>query len=131
VKTPLTSALIALLLLMVARLPAAAGESPQGPAATKVQIATTHPMRYYISLPKDWSPNRKWPVLVAPSAHYGDKGRNIAIFAAERDARKAGFNALVVEDATRGIDTGGSLGKAWADMTGAGVRRIKAADIAA
>ena len=47
------------------------------------------------------------------------------------DARKAGFNALVVEDATRGIDTGGSLGKAWADMTGAGVRRIKAADIAA
>ncbi len=76
---------------MVARLPAAAGESPQGPAATKVQIATTHPMRYYISLPKDWSPNRKWPVLVAPSAHYGDKGRNIAIFAAERDARKAGF----------------------------------------
>jgi nicotinamidase/pyrazinamidase len=46
------------------------------------------------------------------------------------DARRAGFSASVIEDATRGIDAGGSLGKAWADMTGAGVARIKAADIA-
>jgi nicotinamidase/pyrazinamidase len=46
------------------------------------------------------------------------------------DARRAGFNASVIEDATRGIDAGGSLGKAWQDMTGAGVKRIKAADIA-
>ena len=45
------------------------------------------------------------------------------------DARRAGFEALVIEDATRGIDAGGSLGKAWTDMTGAGVRRIKSADI--
>jgi len=45
------------------------------------------------------------------------------------DARKAGFAASVIEDATRGIDTGGSLGKAWADMTGAGVRRIRSTDI--
>jgi nicotinamidase/pyrazinamidase len=41
------------------------------------------------------------------------------------DARKAGFEAVVIEDATRGIDAGGSLGKAWADMTGAGVRRLQ------
>src|SRR2546425_11574461 len=46
------------------------------------------------------------------------------------DARKAGFAATVIEDATRGIDTGGSLAKAWADMTGAGVKRIKSSDIA-
>jgi nicotinamidase/pyrazinamidase len=46
------------------------------------------------------------------------------------DAKRAGFNASVIEDATRGIDAGGSLGKAWTDMTGAGVGRIKAADIA-
>ena len=46
------------------------------------------------------------------------------------DAKRAGFNASVIEDATRGIDAGGSLGKAWQDMTGAGVGRIKAADIA-
>jgi nicotinamidase/pyrazinamidase len=32
------------------------------------------------------------------------------------DARKMGFAATVVEDATRGIDTGGSLAKAWKDM---------------
>jgi nicotinamidase/pyrazinamidase len=45
------------------------------------------------------------------------------------DARRAGFDALVIEDATRGIDAGGSLGKAWTDMTAAGVRRITSADI--
>jgi nicotinamidase/pyrazinamidase len=45
------------------------------------------------------------------------------------DARKAGFDAYVIEDATRGIDAGGSLGKAWADMTSAGVKRIQASDI--
>jgi nicotinamidase/pyrazinamidase len=45
------------------------------------------------------------------------------------DARKAGFSAVVIEDATRGIDTGGSLGKAWADMTGAGVKRIQSRDL--
>ena len=46
------------------------------------------------------------------------------------DARKAGFAASVIEDATRGIDAGGSLAKAWQDMTGAGVQRIRSADFA-
>jgi nicotinamidase/pyrazinamidase len=46
------------------------------------------------------------------------------------DARKAGFDAYVVEDACRGIDTQGSLAKAWADMAKAGVKRIQSADIA-
>ena len=46
------------------------------------------------------------------------------------DARKAGFDAYVVEDACRGIDTQGSLAKAWADMDKAGVKRIKSTDIA-
>ena len=41
------------------------------------------------------------------------------------DARKAGFEAAVIEDATRGIDAGGSLAKAWSDMTGAGVQRLQ------
>ena len=45
------------------------------------------------------------------------------------DARKSGFAAYVIEDATRGIDAGGSLGKAWHDMTGAGVKRIMSSDI--
>jgi nicotinamidase/pyrazinamidase len=46
------------------------------------------------------------------------------------DARKAGFETYVVEDACRGIDTQGSMAKAWADMTKAGVKRIQSADIA-
>jgi nicotinamidase/pyrazinamidase len=47
------------------------------------------------------------------------------------DARRAGFDAAVIEDATRGIDAGGSLAKAWADMAAAGVARIKSAAIVA
>src|SRR5271170_8006347 len=46
------------------------------------------------------------------------------------DARKAGFEAFVIEDACRGIDTQGSLAKAWADMAKAGVKRIQSGDIA-
>jgi nicotinamidase/pyrazinamidase len=45
------------------------------------------------------------------------------------DARRARFAALVIEDATRGIDAGGSLGRAWADMTAAGVTRIQSSDL--
>jgi nicotinamidase/pyrazinamidase len=45
------------------------------------------------------------------------------------DARKAGFDAVVIEDATRGIDAGGSLGKAWTDMSGAGVQRLQSSAI--
>ena len=47
------------------------------------------------------------------------------------DARKAGLEVTVIEDATRGIDAQGSLAKAWADMSAAGVKRIQTADIAA
>ncbi|MGY4574849.1 bifunctional nicotinamidase/pyrazinamidase [Bradyrhizobium sp. BEA-2-5] len=46
------------------------------------------------------------------------------------DARKAGFETYVVEDACRGIDTQGSLAKAWDDMAKAGVKRIQSSDIA-
>jgi nicotinamidase/pyrazinamidase len=45
------------------------------------------------------------------------------------DARKAGFEAAVIEDATRGIDAGGSLAKSWQDMTGAGVQRLQSSAI--
>jgi len=45
------------------------------------------------------------------------------------DARKAGFEAVVIEDACRGIDVNGSLAKAWQDMQGAGVKRVQSADI--
>jgi nicotinamidase/pyrazinamidase len=45
------------------------------------------------------------------------------------DARRAGFDAAVIEDATRGIDAGGSLARAWSDMTSAGVKRIQSTQL--
>jgi nicotinamidase/pyrazinamidase len=47
------------------------------------------------------------------------------------DARRAGFGATVIEDATRAIDTGGSLAKAWQDMTAAGVGRAHSSTVQA
>jgi nicotinamidase/pyrazinamidase len=46
------------------------------------------------------------------------------------DARRLGFEALVIEDATRAIDLDGSLATAWAQMAAAGVKRIQSAAIA-
>ncbi|MDR6889447.1 MULTISPECIES: bifunctional nicotinamidase/pyrazinamidase [Variovorax] len=45
------------------------------------------------------------------------------------DARKAGFEVYVIEDATRAIDLNGSLAAAWKQMTAKGVKRIQSADI--
>lgn len=41
------------------------------------------------------------------------------------DARRMGFEAVVIEDACRAIDTGGSLAAAWRDMLAAGVQRVQ------
>src|SRR5919108_4181823 len=64
------------------------------------------------------------------NAYFAGLATDFCVAWSALDARRAGFQASVIEDATRGIDAGGSLGKAWSDMTGAGVRRIKSADIA-
>ena len=45
------------------------------------------------------------------------------------DARKRGFRATVIEDACRAIDTGGSLMKAWQNMTAAGVARLSSSTV--
>lgn len=72
---------------------AKAGNTPEQagniPNLTQLQTATTHPMKYYISLPPDWSPDRTWPVLVQPAAHYGGKTKDLEVFARVRDARKS------------------------------------------
>lgn len=47
------------------------------------------------------------------------------------DARKAGFEAYVIEDATRAIDLQGSLAAAWKQMAARGVKRIQSADLLA
>lgn len=46
------------------------------------------------------------------------------------DARKAGFETYVIEDATRAIDLNGSLAAAWKQMAAKGVKRIQSSDIA-
>ncbi|HJS37666.1 MAG TPA: bifunctional nicotinamidase/pyrazinamidase [Burkholderiales bacterium] len=43
------------------------------------------------------------------------------------DARRFGLQAVVIEDACRAIDTGGSLAAAWQGMKKAGVRRVSSA----
>ena len=45
------------------------------------------------------------------------------------DARSAGFEVVVIEDACRAIDTRGSLAAAWARMNDAGVVRLTSADL--
>lgn len=45
------------------------------------------------------------------------------------DARAAGFEAAVIEDACRAIDLNGSLAQAWKDLQAAGVQRLQSNDI--
>jgi nicotinamidase/pyrazinamidase len=47
------------------------------------------------------------------------------------DARAAGFEAWVIEDATRAIDMAGSLDAAWQAMQAHGVGRAQSADVMA
>ena len=46
-----------------------------------------------------------------------------------QDARKAGFEVYVIEDACRAIDLNGSLAAAWKAMTAKGVKRIQSGDL--
>jgi nicotinamidase/pyrazinamidase len=46
-----------------------------------------------------------------------------------QDARKAGFDVYVIEDATRAIDLNGSLAAAWKAMSAKGVKRIQSSDL--
>lgn len=45
------------------------------------------------------------------------------------DACQLGFQAYVIEDATKAIDLNGSLQQAWQQMLAHGVQRIQSADI--
>lgn len=46
------------------------------------------------------------------------------------DARSAGFEATVIEDACRAIDLNGSLARAWSDLAAAGVGRCRSDQLA-
>jgi nicotinamidase/pyrazinamidase len=45
------------------------------------------------------------------------------------DARKAGFETYVIDDACRGIDLNGSVAAAWREMAKQGVKRIRSTDL--
>jgi nicotinamidase/pyrazinamidase len=45
------------------------------------------------------------------------------------DGAAGGFDVTVIEDATRAIDSNGSLERAWADMADAGVGRVSSREI--
>ena len=45
------------------------------------------------------------------------------------DARRMGFEVLVIEDACRAIDTAGSLAAAWQDMLAANVQRVQTREL--
>ncbi len=70
--------------------PIATNHPNEIPTDSQIQTATTHPMKYLVALPKGWSPDRKWPVHIAPNAHFSQKEKTSAIFAPERDAKSAG-----------------------------------------
>ncbi len=61
------------------------------PSVDQVFTASTHPMRYVVSLPSQWVPEKKWPVIIAPNAHYGNKAATIHMLAPLNEKRKAGF----------------------------------------
>jgi predicted esterase len=81
----------ALFFLLVTWMEASAVAAADLPTVDQVFTASTHPMRYVISLPSQWEPGRQWPVIIAPNAHYGSKAATIRMLAPLNEQRKAGF----------------------------------------
>ncbi len=67
------------------------GHAAELPTFDQVFTASTHPMRYVISLPSQWVPDKKWPVIIAPNAHYGNKAATLKTLAPLNEKLKAGF----------------------------------------
>jgi len=49
---------------------------------------------------------------------------DFCVFWSAMDAKNAGFNVVIIEDATRGLNLNGSLDHAWKTMIQAGVQRV-------
>lgn len=49
---------------------------------------------------------------------------DFCVYYSALDARRLGFDVVLIEAACRGIDLGGSMGAAWAGMAAAGVERV-------
>ena len=63
------------------------------------------------------------------SAYFVGLATDFCVAWSALDAKRAGFDASVIEDAARGIDTAGSLARAWAQMKAAGIARLSSSDI--
>ncbi len=68
-------------------LTALAGVAEVSPGSLERRTATTHPMQYWISLPKGWQPGGSWPVVVALEAAEKEYRANAVRFAAARGDR--------------------------------------------
>lgn len=77
--------------------------------------------------------DRRTPTGLAGYLHERELGRvflaglatDFCVAWSALDARAAGFETVVVEDACRGIDAQGSLAQAWRNMEQAGIQRIR------
>jgi poly(3-hydroxybutyrate) depolymerase len=72
------------------------------PAPAGLRTASTHPIQYYVSLPKNWSAARTWPVVVTIAGSGGEFPENHAAFSAERDSRQYPFIVVTPLTLTNG-----------------------------
>lgn len=70
------------------------------PEGLQLKTASKHPMRYYLSLPTNWSKDRTWPVVVAIESADRDFRGNAEAFIRARGRRP--FIVLVPEVVTNG-----------------------------
>ena len=93
-------------------------------------FASSHPGKApFETIELPYGPQVLWP----DHCVQGTAGAQIApaldIAYSAVDARRAGFEAVVIEDACRAIDTAGSLSAAWSRMRAAQVARVIAAQL--
>ena len=77
--------------MLVAGLPLVAraqgGGAPQPGGPPTLATAAHHAMQYYVSLPKAWSAQRTWPILVTVTGGLKNFQENAELFAANRGER--------------------------------------------
>jgi len=65
-----------------------------GPGAPERRTASTHPMEFYVSLPRGWSPDRTWPVVLTIAGSAKNWLANAKQFASARDS--LGYPFIIV-----------------------------------
>ena len=78
---------------------------------------------------RGWLARERVLILATESVFLAGLATDFCVAYSAVDARKAGFEVVVIEDACRAIDTGGSLAAAWARMNDAGVARTASTEV--